>query len=148
MAPSPRIPAPRWLLAGLLVSPLGGGFGTPPPAQASVMRPVLELIRPQVEQRISSLCLEKAAAGQAGLRQQLEQPCRQLARTTSRCLVDETEASGKTLEVVGELLRQQLGPEGERIAKRCLARLVGLPPNSLEAIPLRQITGAFVGQQR
>jgi hypothetical protein len=112
------------------------------------MRPVLELIRPQVEQRITSLCLDRAAAGQAGLRQQLEQPCRQLARTTSRCLVDETEASGKALAVVGELLRQQLGPEGERIAKRCLARLVGLPPNSLEAMPLRQITGAFVGAKR
>ncbi len=135
-------------MAGLLASPLLGGLWAPPGAQASVMRPVLELIRPQVEQRITSLCLDRAAAGQAGLRQQLEQPCRQLARTTSRCLVDETEASGKALAVVGELLRQQLGPEGERIAKRCLARLVGLPPNSLEAMPLRQITGAVVGAKR
>ena len=148
MAPSPRIPAPRWLLAGLVTSSVWGGLWAPAPARANLMRPVLELIRPQVEQRITSLCLEKAAAGQTSLRQQLEQPCRQLARTTSRCLVDETEASGKTLAVVGELLKQQLGPEGERIAKRCLARLVGLPPNSLEAIPLRQITGAFVGGQR
>lgn len=133
--------SPRWLLTWLLLSPLL----TPSSAQAGLMRPVLELMRPQVEQRISTICMEKAAAGQARLQQQLEQPCRQLARTTSRCLVEETDASGKVLEVMGELLRQQLGPEGERIAKRCLARLVGLPPGSLDAMPLRQLTDAFTG---
>ncbi len=140
--------SPRWLLAGLLLSPLWGAPWVPPPARAGLMRPVLDLMRPQVEQRITTICLERAANGQAGLRQQLEQPCRQLARTTSRCLVEETDASGKTMAVMGELLRQQLGPEGERITKRCLARLVGLPPASLEAIPLRQLTDAFTGNRR
>jgi hypothetical protein len=133
-------PSPRWLLAALLLAPA--------PAQASLMRPLLELMRPQVEQRIAAICLEKATAGQAGLRQQLEQPCRQLARTTSHCLVEETEASGQVLAVMGELLQQHLGPAGERISKRCLARLVGLPPSSLEAIPLRQLTEAFMGSRR
>lgn len=140
--------SPRWLQAGLLLSPLWGALLAPTPTRASLMRPVLELMRPQVEQRIAAICLERAAAGQASLRQQLEQPCRQLARTTSRCLVEETEASGRALEVMAELLRQQLGPAGERISKRCLARLVGLPPASLEAIPLRQLTEAFTGPRR
>lgn len=140
--------SPRWLLAGLLLSPLWSTLVAPPLARAGLMRPVLELMRPQVEQRIAAICLEKASAGQAGLQQQLEQPCRQLARTTSRCLVEETDASGKSLAVMGELLRQQLGPEGERITKRCLARLVGLPPASLEAIPLRQLTEALSRSRR
>jgi hypothetical protein len=140
--------SPRWLPASLLLGPLWGVLWVAPPARAGLMRPVLDLMRPQMEQRITTICLERAANGQAGLRQQLEQPCRQLARTTSRCLVEETDASGKTMAVMGELLRQQLGPEGERIAKRCLARLVGLPPASLEAIPLRQLTDAFTGGRR
>lgn len=138
-------PSPRWLQAGLLLSPIWGALLDPAPVRAGLMRPVLELMRPQVEQRITGICLDRAATGQTSLRQQLEQPCRQLARTTSRCLVVETDASGKALAVMGELLRQQLGPEGERITKRCLARLVGLPPTSLEAVPLRQLTGAFTG---
>jgi len=138
----------RWPLAGLLLTPLLASLAAPAPAQAGLMRPLLELLRPQVEHRIASVCLEKTTGGQADLQQQLEQPCRQLARTTSRCLVEETDASGKGLAVMGELLRQQLGPEGERITKRCLARLVGLPPTSLEAIPLRQLTDAFTGSRR
>lgn len=141
-------PHPRRLLAGLLLGPIWGVLWASPPAQAGLMRPVLELMRPQVEERIATICLEKAAAGQSDLRQQLAQPCRQLARTTSRCLVEETDASGKALAVMGELLRQQLGPEGERITKRCLARLVGLPPASLETIPLRQLTDTFTGSRR
>lgn len=141
-------PSPRRLLAGLLLSPLWGTLLAPAPAQAGLMRPVLELVRPQMEQRLASICLERAAGGQAALQQQLEQPCRQLARTTSRCLVEETDASGKALTVMAELMHQQLGPESERITKRCLARLVGLPPGSLDAIPLRQLTDAFTGSRR
>lgn len=141
-------PSPRWLLASLLLSPFWGNLLGPLPARAGLMRPVLELLRPQLEQRLAAICLEQATAGQSDLRQQLEQPCRQLARTTSRCLVEETDASGRALAVMTELLRQELGPESERIAKRCLARLVGLPPASLEAIPLRQLTDAFTGSRR
>jgi hypothetical protein len=134
----------RWLVPGLLLSLLL----TPRASRAGLMRPVLELMRPQVEERLNRLCLETASGGRQAMRPQLEQPCRQLARTTSRCLVEETDASGKALAVMGELLRQQLGPEGERVAKRCLARLVGLPPGSLEALPLRQVSEVLINSRR
>ena len=140
--------APHWLLSGLLLGPLGLPPAAAAAERAGLMRPVLELMRPQLEQRLNVLCLERASAGPAGLRGQLEQPCRQLARTSSRCLVEEADASGKALAVITELVRRQLGPEGERITKRCLARLMGLPPGSLEPIPLRQLTDAFTGSRR
>jgi hypothetical protein len=58
-------------------------------------------------------------------------------------LVKETDASGKGLAILGELLQKELGPEGERIVKRCVARQLGLPATSLDAIPLRQLTQRF-----
>ena len=137
-----RSPSP--LLIALLLAPLL----SPSPARAGLMRPVLELLRPQLEQRLNQVCLDGVSAGAPQLRAQLEQPCRQLALSSSRCVVEETDASGKGLEVMGDLVRQQLGPESERIAKRCLARLLGLPPASLEAIPLRPLGEKLLSGRR
>ena len=128
----PRLhPLALLLLAGLL---------GPPEAAAGVLRPVLNLMRPQLEDRLTRACVEGLAGNQARLASQLERPCRQLAIPTSRCLVQETDASGKGLAVLSELLQRELGPVGERIVKRCVARQLGLPADSLEGISLKELT--------
>jgi len=114
-----------------------------PAARAGLWRPLLDLMRPQLEQRLTAICVEAVADRQPVLASQLEKPCNQLAASASRCLVKETDASGKGLAVLGELLQKELGPEGERIVKRCVARQLGLPATSFDAIPLRQLTQRF-----
>ena len=71
------------LLAPALLAPalLANGL------QANLLLPVLQLLRPQLEQRIKSVCVETAAAVNGNLAAQLEEPCAQLARPTSKCLV-------------------------------------------------------------
>ncbi len=112
----------------------------PQTAQAGLWRPVLNMMRPQLEDRLTQACVEGLAAKQPNLANQLERPCRQLAAPTSRCLVQETDASGKGLAVLSELLQRELGPEGERIMKRCVARQLGLPASSLDGLSLRELT--------
>ena len=112
----------------------------PSAAEAGLWRPVLNLMRPQLEDRLTRACVEGLAGKQAQLASQLERPCRQLAGPTSRCLVQETDASGKGLAVLSELLQKELGPEGERIVKRCVARQLGLPAGSLDGLSLRDLT--------
>jgi hypothetical protein len=132
-------PAGLLLLAGLL---------WPQAVQAGLLRPVLNLMRPQLEDRLTRACVEGLAGNQQSLASQLERPCRQLAAPTSRCLVKETDASGKGLAVLGELLQRELGPEGERIVKRCIARQLGLPANSLDGMSLRELHQRFGSSRR
>ena len=127
----PRLHPPTLLLAMLL---------WPGAAEAGLWRPVLNLIRPQLEDRLTQACVEGLAGRQPQLASQLERPCRQLAAPASRCLVQETDASGKGLAVLSELLQKELGPEGERIVKRCVARQLGLPAGSLDGLSLRDLT--------
>ncbi|MEX1317971.1 MAG: hypothetical protein AB1Z22_12720 [Synechococcaceae cyanobacterium] len=131
-------PHPVLLLALLLAGPLLAG-----PAQAGLLRPVLEVMRPQLEKRITEACVDGLAGEVPELATQLQGPCRQLASRTSSCLVRETDASGKGLAVLSELMQRDLGPESERIVKRCIAQLVGLPANSLEGLSLQQLAQRF-----
>jgi hypothetical protein len=141
MPPVPRIHPRLLLLAALTALPAS-------PAQASLMKPVLELMRPQLETRITRACVETLAGGAPQLAGQLEQPCRRIAAPASRCLVRETAAGGRELTVLGELLRQELGAESERIIKRCIAQMVGLPAGSLEGLSLRQLAERFGAASR
>jgi hypothetical protein len=141
--PSVSLHRPGLLLALLLAGPLHTG-----PARAGVMRPVLELMRPQVENRIAETCVDALAGDVPALTAQLQGPCRQLAASTSRCLVRETDASGRGLVVLGELVRRELGPESERIVKRCIAQLVGLPADSLEGLSLQELAQRLGGSRR
>jgi hypothetical protein len=141
------LPLPPSRAVALLAVALSGPL-LAAPAQAGLMRPVLELMRPQLETRIIRACMDALAGDDPQLASQLQRPCRQLAAPASRCLVRETDASGKGLAVVGELMQRELGPEGERIVKRCIAQLVGLPANSLEGVSLRQLGQRFGGSRR
>jgi hypothetical protein len=113
------------------------------PSQAGLLAPLLGLMRPQLEQRLSQACTRWASGGDAALAQKLEQPCRDLARPTSRCLLEETERSGRSLGVVSELLAGRFGDDTEVVVKRCASRLLGLPQDSLQEVPLRQLAERF-----
>jgi len=109
----------------------------------SLLLPVLQLVRPQLEQRLKTVCVETAAAGNASLASKLEAPCAQLARPTSQCLVQETADSGRSLAILGEMVRGDFGADSEVVVKRCLARLFGLPADSLNDVPLRALARRF-----
>lgn len=122
------------------------------PVRAGLWRPVLELLRPQLEAQLSRTCLQAAvgaleqtlpvdpaALPRQQLEEQLREPCRELAVRGSHCLVREADASTNSLSLLQELLQRQLGPESERMLQRCAARLLGLPPDSLNGLSLRQL---------
>ncbi|MEB3266663.1 MAG: hypothetical protein VKN13_08630 [Cyanobacteriota bacterium] len=135
-------PPCRSLLLGLMATSLCW----PQQARAGALRPVLLLMRPQVEHRLARLCVEATSGGRAELAAVLEDPCRKLAGPTSRCLVEETDASGRSLEIMGELMGGRFGADSERVVKRCLERLFGLPTNSLRAVPLQELARRFTAQ--
>ncbi len=131
-----RAASPRWLLAALL---LGLALLPAAPARADLLAPLLGLLRPQLERRLAQRCEDWTSGGDSQLAAQLRQPCRRLAGPTSRCLVEETARSRRSLGVLSELLAGRLGDDGELVVKRCLARLVGLPPEALQEVPLREL---------
>ena len=148
MARSPRLPCsrPRHLLPALLsAGMLGGGA----PAEAGLLRPVLMLIRPQLEVRLARVCVEAAAGDRLDLQRSLQEPCRKLAGPTSKCLIEETDASGRGLGVLSELIGGRFGDDSEAVVKRCLARMFGLPADTLRDVPLRELGRRFgpIGRQ-
>ena len=119
-----------------------------PVLMTSLLLPVLQLVRPQLEQRLKTVCVETAAAGNASLAAKLEAPCAQLARPTSQCLVEETASSGRGWAVLGDLIRGDFGADSEVVLKRCLARMLGLPADTLQQIPLRELAQGFAKTRR
>ncbi|KEF40914.1 MAG: hypothetical protein ER33_14495 [Cyanobium sp. CACIAM 14] len=115
----------------------------PPPARAGMLRPLLMLLRPQLENQLTRVCVETIADGQADLQRNLQDPCRKLAVPTSKCLIEETDNSGRSLGVLTEMLSGRFGDDSEEVVKRCLARMFGLPTDSLREIPLRELGRRF-----
>ena len=118
------------------------------PGRAGLLTPVLQLLQPQLETRLARACVEMASGGDRDLEQRLRDPCRQLAGPTSRCLVEETDLSGRGLGVLTELIAGRFGDDSEVVVKRCLARMFGLPASSLEEIPLREMAQRFGQRSR
>ena len=116
------------------------------PAQAGLLGPLLQLLRPQLELRLTSACVQWAGAGDQALGQRLQQPCRALAGPASRCLIEESERSGRTLAVLRDLAAGGLGDASELVVKRCASRLLGLPADSFADVPLRQLAERLRGQ--
>lgn len=143
MAPVlPHRPSP-WL-APLSVALV---LSTGDPAQAGLLRPVLMLMRPPLENRLTRLCIDTVADGNSDLERRLQDPCRKLAGPTSRCLIEETDSSGRGLGVLSDLLAGRVGEDSEEVVKRCLARLFGLPADSLRDMPLRELARRFLPRQ-
>ena len=131
-------------IAALLITVLGiGALNHPQPARAGVLGPVLMLLRPQLEQRLASVCIQAAAGEDRELAERLQDPCRKLAVPTSKCLIEETDNSGRGLGVLSEMLGGRCGDDSEVVVKRCLARLLGLPADSLRDVPLQDLARRF-----
>ena len=125
-----------------------GAMAVQPPVQAGLLRPLLNLMQPQLEQRLSLACVAQLSDGDAALATRLEQPCRTIAQPTSRCLIDETDRSGRGLGVISEMLAGRFGDASEVVVKRCLARQLGLPADSLQELPLRELVQRYAGRTR
>lgn len=109
-------------------------------AQASLLRPVLDLLRPQLAWRLSEACVRQLAGSDDGeLAARLRAPCQTIAAPISRCLIEETDRSGRSLSVISDLLAGRFGDDSERVVKRCLARQLGLEAGSLDPLPLREL---------
>ena len=121
-------------------------WALPRPAAAGLLGPVLMLMRPQLENRLTQVCVETAAGGRADLERTLQDPCRKLAIPTSRCLIEETDSTGRGLGVLTEMLGGRFGDDSEVVVKRCLARMFGLPPESLREVPLRELGRRFASR--
>jgi hypothetical protein len=113
------------------------------PARAGLLRPVLMLLRPQLENQLTRVCVETVSAGRADLEKSLQDPCRKLAVPTSKCLIEETDNSGRSLGVLTEMVSGRFGDDSEEVVKRCLARMFGLPTDSLRDMPLRELGRRF-----
>jgi hypothetical protein len=131
----------------MLFSLLVGAALGPSAAHASLLRPLMMLLRPQLENRLAEVCVEAAAGGQADLERSLRDPCRKLAVPTSKCLIEETDNSGRGLGVLSEMLAGRFGDDTEEVVKRCLARMFGLPADSLKDVPLRELGKRFGARQ-
>lgn len=135
MVTSPRL---RGLVAAITLV-LPAELAWPAAASAGLLKPVLLLMRPQLEQRLSRLCLTLAADGNPKLENALRRPCQKLATPASHCLVEETDASGRELAVLSELMGGKPGPASEVILKRCAAKLLNLPRDSFADVPLSEL---------
>ena len=113
------------------------------PAQASLLAPLLTLMRPQLEARITAACQQWASGGDPSLQERMAPPCRALAGPTSRCLIEETERSGRSFGVMTELLAGRFGDDSEVVVKRCAGRLLGLPADSFMDVPIRDLAKRF-----
>jgi hypothetical protein len=113
------------------------------PATAGLLLPVLQIIRPQLESRLAEICVQAASAGSPSLESSLQDPCRKLAAPTSRCLIEETDRTGRGLGVLTEMVGGRFGDDSEVVVKRCLARMLGLPVDSLRDVPLRDLARRF-----
>ncbi len=133
---SQRLAAP--LLGSLLLSTAWAA-----PARAGLLSPLLSLMRPQLEARLTAACQQWASGGDRRLEARMAPPCRALAGPTSRCLIEETERSGRSFGVMTELLAGRFGDDSEVVVKRCAGRMLGLPADSFMDVPIRELARRF-----
>lgn len=124
----------------------GGSLGSP--AAAGLLRPLLDLMQPQLETRLGAACVRQLAGDDVRLSDLLRQPCQALAKPTSRCLIEETDRSGRGLGVLSEMLAGRFGDDSEVVVKRCLAKQLGLPEASLQQLPLRELVRRYAERAR
>ena len=122
-------------------------------ARAGLLEPLLQLMRPRVEQQLAGECqrLAKRAVSRidtsslplgeliSGIDETVLQPCRDLALPASECLIREASRSGRELGIVSELISGRVGDDTQVVVKRCLASLLGLPATGLQDLPLKDL---------
>ena len=119
-----------------------------PSTQAGLLRPLLDLMQPSLEHRLSQACVSQLAGDDPLLSRRLDNPCRLVAAPTSRCLIDEIDRSGRGLGILSELLAGRFGDDSAMVVKRCLARQLGLPPEGLQDLPLQELVRRYTTRLR
>jgi len=126
---------PLYLTFGLVVST----FCTALPAHAGLLSPVLWLARPRIEKRLTKKCLKITAGDDVELRERMTPACRNFAKPIAKCLIKQTDSTGRTFGVIVELIRGEFGDDSELVVKRCSASLIGLPLHTFKNMPLREL---------
>ncbi|WP_239420348.1 hypothetical protein [Synechococcus sp. KORDI-100] len=121
----------------LLLAGLGAAPGSP--AAAGLLRPVLDMIRPRLEERLKDECLKLVSSEVSALQNLVNDSCQSMARPACVCLIEETSHSGRELGVVTELISGRIGDDAEVVIKRCLGKMLGLPATSLENLSLPEV---------
>ena len=88
------------------------------PAQAGLLSPLLWIARPRVEKRLIKECIQITAGEDVDLRESMEPVCKEFAQPVTKCLLKETEATGRTFGVIVELIRGEFGDDSEVVVKR------------------------------
>ena len=115
-------------------------------AQAGLLQPLLQLMRPKLESQLADQCQRLAKQTLRDAELDLEpfssmgkQPCQALAKPVSECLIRETSRSGRELGVISELLSGRIGDDAEVVIKRCLASMLGLKATDLQDVPVSEL---------
>lgn len=126
---------PIYALLILSITSLGAAL----PAQAGLLSPLLWFARPKIEKRLAKECLAITAGEDIELKERMKPACKEFAKPVTKCLLKETEATGRTFGVIVELIRGEFGDDSEVVVKRCSSSFFGLPVTTFEEIPLREI---------
>lgn len=121
---------------------IGWSISLVAPVRAGLLAPLLSVARPQLEASLARQCLSFSAGGDPQLQALMSRPCEALARPIAACLLSQTEASGRTLGVLTELIAGRFGDDSEVVVKRCLAITFGVPTDTFARVPLRRLAAA------
>ena len=110
-----------------------------PIGYASIFKPLLNLLRPQLENSLFGECVKLIGGIDQNLIIISSKACRLAVEPISNCLIKQADKSGKTLVVIKEIIQSKFGDASETVVKRCIASILMLPINSFQNIPLKQI---------
>ncbi len=114
-------------------------FFTTLPAQAGLLSPIYWLAKPKLEKHLYNECVNLVAGGDVYLLSRVKPACKTLSKPIAKCLLKQTVSSGRGLGVITELLGAKFGDDSEIVVKRCFATFFGLPVNTFNSVPLREI---------
>ena len=106
-------------------------------AHAGLLQPLLQLLRPRLEEELTKSCtalVRDASGGLDALSSLAEGPCRSAATPMSACLIREAGRTGKEWQVIGEVVRGEVGEHSQSIIVRCVSQQIGLPSKRLEGL--------------
>ena len=106
-------------------------------AQAGLLQPLLQLLQPRLEKELTKSCtalVRDASGGLDALSSLAEGPCRSAAKPMSACLIREAGRTGKEWQVIGDVVRGEVGEHSQRIIVRCVSQQIGLPSKRLEGL--------------
>lgn len=65
--------------------------------------------------------------------------CKDFAKPVAKCLIKQTEASGRAFGVIVEIIRGEFGDDSEVVVKLCSASIFNLPANTFMDVPLSDV---------